>query len=63
MMITYLKDTDVKIKYGTNVNSIIRNMMSVILKGPLDEDMDEELGYSRYEYRNKETDNSCNGYS
>ena len=25
--------------------------------------MDEELGYSRYDYRNKETDNSRNGYS
>ena len=25
--------------------------------------MDEELGYSRYDYRNKETDNSRNGHS
>ena len=25
--------------------------------------MNEELGYSRYDYRNKETDNSRNGHS
>jgi len=25
--------------------------------------MDEELGYSRYDYRNKETNNSRNGHS
>ena len=25
--------------------------------------MDEELGYSKYDYRNKETDNSRNGHS
>lgn len=29
----------------------------------LDEEMNEELGYSKYDYRNKETDNSRNGYS
>ena len=29
----------------------------------LDQEMDEELGYSKYDYRNKETDNSRNGHS
>ena len=38
-------------------------MMSVILEGALDEELDEELGYSKYDYRNKETDNSRNGHS
>ena len=37
--------------------------MSVLLEGALDEELDEELGYSRYDYRNKETDNSRNGHS
>lgn len=32
--------------------------MSVLLEGALDEELDEELGYSKYDYRNKETDNS-----
>ncbi len=47
---------------GTDVNSIMRDMMSVILEGALDEELDEELGYSKYDYRNKETDNSRNGH-
>ena len=63
MMSTYLKENNVKVKDGTDVNSIMRDMMSVILEGVLDEEMNEELGYSRYDYRNKDTDNSRNGYS
>lgn len=39
------------------------DMMSVLLEGALDEELNEELGYSRYDYRNKETDNSRNGHS
>ena len=63
MMSTYLKENNVKVKDGTDVNSIMRDMMSVILEGALDEEMNEELGYSKYDYRNKETDNSRNGHS
>ena len=37
----------------------MRAMMSVLLEGALD----EELGYSKYDYRNKDTDNSRNGHS
>ena len=63
MMGSYLKEHNVKVKDGTDVTAIMRDMMSVILEGALDEEMDEELGYSKYDYRNKETDNSRNGYS
>ena len=59
----YLKNNDISIKDGTDVNSIMRDMMSVLLEGALDEELDEELGYSKYDYRNKETDNSRNGHS
>ena len=59
MMRDYLKNNDISIKDGTDVNSIMRDMMSVLLEGALD----EELGYSKYDYRNKETDNSRNGHS
>ena len=45
------------------MNSIMRDMMSIILEGALDQEIDEELGYSKYDYRNKETDNSRNGHS
>ena len=63
MMGNYLKENNVKVKDGTDVNSIMQDMMSIILEGALDQEMDEELGYSKYDYRNKETDNSRNGHS
>lgn len=63
MMQGYLKDNDISIKNGNDVNSIMRDMMSVLLEGALDEELNEELGYSKYDYRNKETDNSRNGHS
>ena len=51
MMSNYLKENDVHIKDGTDVNSIMRDMMSIILEGTLDAEMNEELGYSRYDYK------------
>lgn len=52
MMRSYLKENDISIKNGTDV--IMHNMMYVL---------DEELGYSKYDYQNKDTDNSRNGHS
>lgn len=63
MMKDYLKNNDVQVKNGTDVNSVMRDMMSVLLEGVLDEELNEELGYSKYDYRNKDTDNSRNGHS
>lgn len=63
IMKEYLKNNDVQVKNGTDVNSVMRDMMSVLLEGVLDEELDEELGYSKYDYRNKDTDNSRNGHS
>ena len=63
MMQGYLKNNDISIKSGTDVNSIMRDVMSVLLEGALDEELNEELGYSKYDYRNKDTDNSRNGHS
>ncbi len=63
MMGNFMKENDIKVKDGTDVNSIMREMMSIILEGTLDAEMDEELGYSRYDYKNKDTKNSRNGYS
>ena len=60
MMRDYLKNNDVSIKSGTDVNSIMRDMMSVLLEGALDEELEEKLGYSKYDYQNKETENSRN---
>ena len=63
MMRDYLKNNDISTKDGTDVNSIMHDMMSVLLEGTLDEEMNEKLEYSKYDYRNKETDNSRNGHS
>ena len=60
MMRSYLKENDISIKNGTDVNAVMRDMMSVILEDVLDEELNEELGYSKYDYRNKDTDNNRN---
>lgn len=44
MMGTYLKESNVKVKDGTDVNSIMRDMMSIIPEGTQDEELNEELG-------------------
>ena len=38
-MSTYLKENDVKVKDGTDVNAIMRDMISVSLEGALDEEI------------------------
>lgn len=50
MMRDYLKNNDISIKSGTDVNSIMHDMMSVLLKGVLNEEIEEGLGYSKYGY-------------
>ena len=47
LMGNYLRENNVKVKDGTDVNSIMRDMMSIILEGALDQELDEELGYSK----------------
>lgn len=59
IMRDYLKNNDISIKNGTDVNFIMRDLRSVLLEGV----QDEEFGYSKYDYRNNETDNSHNGHS
>lgn len=58
LMRDYLKNNDISIKGGMNVNRIMCDMMSIILESTLDELLNEELGYPKHNYRNKETDNS-----
>ena len=63
MMRSYHKENDISIKNGRDVNAVMRDMMSVILEDVLAGELDEESGYSKYDYRNKETTNSRNGHS
>ena len=55
-----LKDTP--IKDGEDVNALMRELLSEVLENGLQGELDDELGYTRYDYRNKDTDNSRNGY-
>ena len=63
MIRSCLRENNISIKNGTDVNPVMRDMMSVIPEDVLDEEPDEEPGYSEYDYRNKDTDNSRNGHS
>lgn len=63
MMRDYLKNKDISIKSGFDVNYVLRDMMSTLLESALDQELDEELGYLKYNYQNKDTDNSRNGHS
>ena len=47
MMRDYLKNNDISIKNGTDVNRTMRDMMSVLLKSALNKALEEELGYSK----------------
>jgi putative transposase len=51
------------IKDFSDINSLFKEMVSDILENGLEAELEDELGYSKYDYRNKETDNSRNGYS
>ena len=45
------------------VQELFKELVSTVLENGLEGELDDELGYSKYDYRNKETDNSRNGYS
>lgn len=44
----YLKENNVEIKDGTDISSIKRDMMFVLLESAIDQDMNEKLRYSKY---------------
>ena len=43
VMSEYLKNNDISIKDGTDVNKIMLDMMSVLLEWALDEELNEKL--------------------
>lgn len=48
---------------ASDVQEMLKDLLGDTLQGMLEAEMDEKLGYSKYDYRNKETDDSRNGYS
>ena len=50
-------------KDAGDVQEMLKDLLGDTLQGMLEAEMDTKLGYSKYDYQNKETDDSRNGYS
>ena len=48
---------------ANDVQEMLKDLLGDTLQGMLEAEMDEKLGYSKYDYQNKDTDDSRNGYS
>lgn len=46
-----------------DIQNLFKETIAEFMEAGLDAELDEELGYSKYDYRNKKTDNSRNGHS
>ena len=47
----------------SDLHELLRKMVGAILENGLEAELDEELGYSKYDYKNKTGTNSRNGHS
>ena len=47
----------------SDLRSVFKEMVGEVPENGLEAELDDELGYSKYDYRNIDTDNSRNGYS
>lgn len=48
---------------ANDVQEMLKDLLGDTLQGMLEAEMDQKLGYSKYDYQNKDTDDSRNGYS
>ena len=46
-----------------DIQNLFKETIAEFMENGLDAELDDELGYSRYDYKNKDTDNSRNGHS
>ena len=46
-----------------DIQNLFKETIAEFMEKGLEAELDEELGYSKYDYKNKETDNSRNGHS
>lgn len=51
------------IKDANDINELVKELIAQVVENSLEGELDEELGYTRYDYKNKDTDNSRSGYS
>ena len=45
------------------IQRLFKETIAEFMENGLEAELDEELGYSKYDYKNKDTDNSRNGHS
>jgi len=45
-----------------DIQNLFEETIAEFMENGLESELDEELGYSKYDYKNKETDNSQNGH-
>ena len=46
-----------------DLKSVFKEMVGEVLENGLEAELDDKLGFTKYDYRNKDTDNSRNGHS
>ena len=46
-----------------DIQDLFKETIAEFMESGLEAELDDELGYGRYDYRNKSTDNSRNGHS
>ena len=52
-----------KLKTTEDAEELVKELFGDVIKEMLEAELEEELEYSKHDYRNKETDNSRNGYT
>ena len=54
---------EINVSSMADIQDLFKETIAEFMENGLDAELDEELGYSRYDYKNKDTDNSRNGHS
>ena len=54
---------ELNIKDMDDIQDLFKSFVAAALESGLEAELDEELGYSKYDYRDEEANNSRNGYS
>ena len=50
-------------KNATDLQNMLKELLGNTVQNMLEAEMDDQLGYSKYDYKNKETNNTRNGHS
>ena len=46
-----------------DIQELFKDTIAEFMENGLEAELDDQLGYNRYDYKNKDTDNSRNGHS